>query len=185
MNVHLANRVLIPVRGDHYGLVLERGELKLAFDAPSGSFSVFYFGHRFPVDPREYPRILERAVRTLGLADLAGPAAAQLSSLIAAFGHFPEREIAASEPIAERHGDKDLHKHRLAQLAGEAPAVRDAIERAVRIPRHGDPGFQPRQPGQPAPGGRCAPQEHAGSDDGARGIRGHGRCRSRNGRYAR
>lgn len=139
VNVHLANRVLIPVLGDHYGLVLERGELKLAFDVPGGSFSVFYFEHRFPVDPREYPRILERAVRTLGPADLAGPAAAQLSSLIAAFGHLPERESTAPEPIAERHRDKDLHKRRLAQLAGEAPAVLEAIERAVRV-MNGAPG---------------------------------------------
>jgi malto-oligosyltrehalose synthase/4-alpha-glucanotransferase len=133
VNVHLTNRVLVPVLGDHYGLVLERGELKLAFDAPGGSFSVFYFEHRFPVDPREYPRILDRAVRTLGPADLGGPAAAQLSSLIAAFGHLPERENTAPEPIAERHRDKDLHKHRLGQLVREAPAVLEAIERAVRV----------------------------------------------------
>ncbi|MGB8437659.1 MAG: malto-oligosyltrehalose synthase, partial [Burkholderiales bacterium] len=139
INVHLSNRVLVPVLGDHYGLVLERGELKLAFDAPGGSFSVFYFEHRFPVDPREYPRILERAVRTLGPADLAGPAAAQLSSLIAAFGHLPARENAAPEPIAERHRDKDLHKQRLAQLVGEAPAILEAIERAVRV-MNGAPG---------------------------------------------
>jgi malto-oligosyltrehalose synthase/4-alpha-glucanotransferase len=133
VNVHLTNRVLIPVLGDHYGLVLERGELTLAFDAPGGSFSVFYFEHRFPVDPREYPRILERAVRTLSPTDLGGPDAAQLSSLIAAFGHLPERENTAPEPIAERHRDKDLHKHRLAQLVREAPAMLEAIERAVRV----------------------------------------------------
>ncbi len=133
VNVHLANRVLIPVLGDHYGLVLERGELKLAFDAPGGTFSVFYFEHRFPVDPREYPRILERALRTLGPADQTGPSGAQLSSLIAAFGHLPERESTATEAVSERHRDKELHKRRLAQLAGEAPAVLEAIERAVRV----------------------------------------------------
>jgi malto-oligosyltrehalose synthase/4-alpha-glucanotransferase len=139
VNVYLVNRVLIPVLGDHYGLVLERGELKLAFDVHSGSFSVFYFEHRLPVDPREYPRILERALRTLGPADLAGPAAAELSSLVASFGHLPERENTAPEPIAERHRDKELHKRRLAQLAREAPAVLDAIERAVRV-MNGAPG---------------------------------------------
>ena len=51
-------RVLLPVLGDHYGAILENGEFKLAFDAEQGSFSVFYYEHRFPVDPREYPRIL-------------------------------------------------------------------------------------------------------------------------------
>ena len=139
VNVYLTNRVLIPVLGDHYGLVLERGELKLAFDAQSGSFSVFYFEHRLPVDPREYPRILDRALRTLGPADLATPAAAEFSSLVAAFGHLPERENTAPEPVAERHRDKELHKRRLGQLARQAPAVLDAIERAVRV-MNGAPG---------------------------------------------
>jgi len=139
VNVYLTNRVLIPVLGDHYGLVLERGELKLAFDAPAGSFSVFYFEHRFPVDPREYPRILDRALRTLSPADLSSPAASELSSLIAAFGHLPERDATATDPIAERHRDKELLKRRLAHLAHESPAVLEAIERAVRV-MNGAPG---------------------------------------------
>ena len=41
------------------------GELKLAFDAEQGSFSVFYYEHRFPVDPREYPRMLGRGLERL------------------------------------------------------------------------------------------------------------------------
>ena len=66
----MPGRVLLPVLGDHYGAVLESGELRLAFDAEEGAFSVFYFEHRFPVDPREYPRIwrhgLERLQARLG-----------------------------------------------------------------------------------------------------------------------
>ena len=33
----------------------------LAFDAEKGEFSLWYFQHRFPVNPREYPRILSLA----------------------------------------------------------------------------------------------------------------------------
>ena len=44
--------------GDHYGHVLERGELQLKFDAEGGSFSVWYFQHRFPIHPRCYHDIL-------------------------------------------------------------------------------------------------------------------------------
>jgi len=139
VNVYLTNKVLVPVLGDHYGLVLERGELKLAFDASGGSFSVFYFENRFPVDPREYPRILERALRTLAPAEQAGPDAAELSSLIAAFGHLPEREQTGPEAIAERHRDKEVHKRRLAQLVREAPSMLEAVERAVRV-MNGVPG---------------------------------------------
>ena len=35
-----ANKVLLPVLGDHYGVVLERGELKLAFEPATGEFGV-------------------------------------------------------------------------------------------------------------------------------------------------
>jgi (1->4)-alpha-D-glucan 1-alpha-D-glucosylmutase len=55
----LRGKVMIPVLGDQYGKVLERGELKLAFDAESGTFSVWYHDHRFPIDPRDYPRIFQ------------------------------------------------------------------------------------------------------------------------------
>lgn len=53
----MRDRILVPVLGDTYGVVLERGELQLEFDAVTGNFSVRYHEHRFPIDPREYPRI--------------------------------------------------------------------------------------------------------------------------------
>src|SRR5581483_802468 len=66
----LQGKVLVPILGDQYGNVLEKGELKLVFDAEKGEFSLFYFQHRFPINPREYPRILssrmEMLDRTLG-----------------------------------------------------------------------------------------------------------------------
>jgi len=132
VNVTLTNRVLVPVLGDHYGVVLERGELKLAFDAPAGAFSVYYFEHRFPVDPREYPRVLERALKDLGPGDVPGPVAEELSSLVAAFGHLPARDDTAPERVAERHRDKEVHKRRLARLVSETPRIGEAIERAAR-----------------------------------------------------
>src|SRR5580693_4466311 len=55
----LRGKVLVPVLHDHYGAVLESGELKLVFDSAHGEFDVSYHNHRFPVDPREYPRILQ------------------------------------------------------------------------------------------------------------------------------
>jgi (1->4)-alpha-D-glucan 1-alpha-D-glucosylmutase len=47
----LRNKVLLPFLGDHYGAVLERGELEPRFDPANGTFSVWYFGHRFPLAP--------------------------------------------------------------------------------------------------------------------------------------
>jgi len=54
----LRGKVMIPVLGDQYGKVLESGELTPKFDAASGSFSVWYHDHRFPIDPRDYGRIV-------------------------------------------------------------------------------------------------------------------------------
>src|ERR1700741_551975 len=54
----LKDKVLMPVLAEQYGNVLEKGELKLAFDSERGEFSIVYYQHRFPVDPREYPRIM-------------------------------------------------------------------------------------------------------------------------------
>jgi len=55
----LKNRVLLPVLADHYGLILEKGEIVLRFDAETGNFSAWYFEHRFPISPRCYAIILE------------------------------------------------------------------------------------------------------------------------------
>ncbi len=67
----LAGKVLLPFLGDHYGAVLERGELRLKFDAETGSYSIWYWDHRFPVDPRSYPRILSGSGLPSELVDLA------------------------------------------------------------------------------------------------------------------
>src|SRR4051812_18156130 len=61
----LQGKVLVPVLADQYGVVLDRGELKLIFDSEKGEFSIFYFQHRFPVNPRAYPSILSPAAEQM------------------------------------------------------------------------------------------------------------------------
>ena len=115
----LEGRVLLPVLGDHYGAVLDNGDLKVALDPEQGSFSITYFEHRFPVDPREYPRILgpglARLESRLGAEDAVF---LEFQSLITAFGHLPARASAAPEAVAERSRDKEVHKRHLAVLLG-------------------------------------------------------------------
>jgi (1->4)-alpha-D-glucan 1-alpha-D-glucosylmutase len=57
----LRNKVLLPFLGDHYGAVLERGELEPRFDPASGTFSVWYFEHRFPLAPHTYAEFFRAA----------------------------------------------------------------------------------------------------------------------------
>ena len=55
----LKGRVLLPVLGEQYGAVLERGEIVLRFEPSEGSFSAWYYNHRFPISPFNYAAILE------------------------------------------------------------------------------------------------------------------------------
>jgi (1->4)-alpha-D-glucan 1-alpha-D-glucosylmutase len=56
----LKGRVLLPVLGDQYGAVLEAGDITLRFDPADGSFSAWYYDHRFPICPFSYSMILAR-----------------------------------------------------------------------------------------------------------------------------
>lgn len=135
----LENRVLVPVLGDHYGVVLEAGDLKLAFDAEQGSFSVFYFDHRFPIDPREYPRVLERAMRVLDTSRIPASAVARAKRLVDAFSHLPSRNEIDADRSAARNNEKEEHKRVLAKLAREHLALAEAIQQAVQA-FNGTPG---------------------------------------------
>ncbi|HYC49289.1 MAG TPA: 4-alpha-glucanotransferase, partial [Burkholderiales bacterium] len=131
VNPVLQNKVLLPVLGDQYGIVLERGELELKFLRDSGELSVFYYDHRFPIDPREYPRVLEGALKGLSAAEIPQEAHAELASLCASFGHLPPREDTEEARRTERQRDKEVRKRQLARLAAEHTAIARAIEREV------------------------------------------------------
>src|SRR5258708_2375766 len=130
----LHGKVLVPVLHDHYGVVLESGELKLGFHAERGEFDIYYRDHRFPVNPWEYPRILEYAAGEL-VTQLGeqNPDLLEMQSLITAFGHLPAREGATNGSIVERNRDKEIHKRRLAELSARAPKIIAAIQRAIDL----------------------------------------------------
>lgn len=129
----LQGKVLVPVLGDHYGAVLERGEIELRFDRANGAFSVCYYQHRFPIDPAHYPQILafnphrleERLKEREGLA-------AEFQALVTAFGHLPPRSAAATGAVAERRRDKEVHKQQFARLCERSPEIASCVEEAVR-----------------------------------------------------
>ncbi len=128
----LKGKVLIPVLAEQYGDVLEKGELKLTFDPERGEFSIFYFQHRFPVDPKEYPRIL--SFRIEPLREKLGPTHEdflELQSIITAIGHLPDRHGAAPEQKVERNREKEVQKRRLAALCGRSHDIKEFIAENV------------------------------------------------------
>ncbi len=66
---HLRERVLLPVLGDHYGRVLEAGDLRLGWDGQR--FTIRYHEHRFPVAPRSLNELLAMAAERAESAELA------------------------------------------------------------------------------------------------------------------
>ena len=122
-NPALADKVLVPVLGDAYGVVLERGEIELRFEPELGSFAVFYHEHRLPLDPRTYPRVLDRA-----LTHSSNP---KLEALRRAFAELPNRYEPSGDQAQERHQEKEARKRELAALYASDREVATAIEAAV------------------------------------------------------
>jgi (1->4)-alpha-D-glucan 1-alpha-D-glucosylmutase len=61
----LRNTILMPVLGDHYGRVLEAGQLRL--ERQGVRLVVRYFEHEMPVDPRSYDLVLGDGMEGLGV----------------------------------------------------------------------------------------------------------------------
>jgi (1->4)-alpha-D-glucan 1-alpha-D-glucosylmutase len=135
----LQGKVLVPVLHDHYGAVLESGELKLVFFPERGEFDIVYHEHRFPVDPKEYPRILDHCgAEAMAALGEQNPELLEFQSLITAFHHLPGRRELSDSRVAERNRDKEIHKRRLAELCARSPGIAACIAQAVEL-INGDP----------------------------------------------
>ena len=128
----LRGKVLIPILADQYGIELEKAQFKLTFDSGHGEFSIFYQKHRFPIDPKEYPRIL--ALQTGRLQEKPGSMNddfLELQSISTAFGHLPGRQGLTAEQRAERNREKEVQKRRLAALSERSPQIKDFLAENV------------------------------------------------------
>ena len=138
LKTDLHDKVLLPILGDQYGRVLERGELRVRFD--DGSFSLTYFDHVFPIAPGTYRYILELALENLA-EFREEDFYAEFQSILTALEYLPRRTETDPERIKERAREKEIIKKRLERRCAEAPQVQRAIEKAVEtINGHiGDP----------------------------------------------
>ena len=108
----LRNLVLLPILGDHYGRVLEAGELRL--ERAAGRFEIAYHDHHMPVAPRSLDDLLRAAA-----ARCPPPAAAQLAFLADAFGNLPEATAGDRDSRGRRHRDKEVLYGLLARLLAD------------------------------------------------------------------
>src|SRR5262249_18610225 len=114
----LRGKVLLPLLGDQYGTVLERGEVELHFDPEFGSFSIWYAEHRFPVRPLDYAELLRAA---------GHPAAASLAQ---GFDELSPGGVAQRMATRQRAA---VLKQALANLKETAPDAIGRINEAVAL----------------------------------------------------
>ncbi len=133
----LQAKLLLPILGDQYGRVLERGELRVEF---TGSAVVLrYFDQKLPLDPRHSARIYAAAAERLQASLGESAAINEFLSIIASLQNLPPETTTDPEKIAERQREKEVARARLERLVDEQPAVRSAIEAAVES-LNGTPG---------------------------------------------
>ena len=125
----LTGKVLLPILGEQYGVVLERGELKLAFDAAAGTFTLNYYENRLPIDPAAYAGLLQRVLAQFGAAASAAKPLAQLAE---DFSHIAPHDSRDAEDRERRQSEAPKLKARLAAAAADDPALSQAVGKTVQ-----------------------------------------------------
>jgi len=127
----LVDKVLLPILGDHYGRVLERGELKVVFEG--GTFFLHYFDKRLPLTPRSHVLLLKPALGQLRQKQVEPRFELELESIIAALENLPRHTDASEESISARNREKEITKQRLARLKEDCAATKEALDEALEI----------------------------------------------------
>ncbi|MEX2442412.1 MAG: malto-oligosyltrehalose synthase [Alkalispirochaeta sp.] len=120
----LKGKVLVPVLGEPYGIILESEQLRLAFDRRRGSFSVHYYEHRFPLHPRDYRVILEECTAELSHQ---GSLQQETAELAGAFRKLRAARSASAQAVVIQRGEE--LKRGLAALVERESEVGDALDR--------------------------------------------------------
>jgi len=114
----LRNTLLLPVLGDHYGRVLERGEIVLTREG--ARFIIRYHDHLFPVSPRSLDNLVAAAAERCQSDELA--------FIADALGRLPHSTATDRLVVHRRHRDKEILRAQLEHLCKEEPKVAAALD---------------------------------------------------------
>jgi (1->4)-alpha-D-glucan 1-alpha-D-glucosylmutase len=118
----LRDKVLVPILGDQYGRVLEKGDIKVV--RKGAKFLVEAAGQTLPVAPTSLPVILAKAA-VYANSDALSFAAASL-------GRLPNPSFEDRRTVLARHRDKVVIESLVERLCAEEQMVCEAMDRAVR-----------------------------------------------------
>ncbi|UBV41929.1 malto-oligosyltrehalose synthase [Deinococcus taeanensis] len=126
----LEGKVLLPVLGDQYGRVLERGELILERDG--GEFSLRYWERRLPVSPRSVGQLLTWAYEALP-ARTDTVTLGELASIRRSVDTLPRSTSAdlTDQDRVIRAQEVQVMTRRLGALLDASPEVRSVMDATV------------------------------------------------------
>jgi (1->4)-alpha-D-glucan 1-alpha-D-glucosylmutase len=127
----LRDKVLLPILGDQYGVVLENQELQLVYD--EGRFVVRYYDHCLPVAPKPSALILAHRLSTLIEESESNDVhVMELQSIITALKHLPSRLDRVPDLVVERYREKEIIRLRLAALLAGSKTIRAFLQENIR-----------------------------------------------------
>ena len=118
----LRNKLLVPVLGEHYGRVLEKGDIKIKRNC--GEFVIAYYDQEFPASPRSIPQILTSAAHETGSDYLA--------FLCDSLCRLPRPYDLDAASLAERYRDKHVIQDLLTKLFEQTPFIAEAVDHAIK-----------------------------------------------------
>jgi (1->4)-alpha-D-glucan 1-alpha-D-glucosylmutase len=141
VKAELRDKVLLPILGDQYGVVLERGELQLEFG--NGGLTLRYFERVLPINPRQAPLVLGHGIDNL-VEEHGAPEAdvADLRRILAALLALPASAETGEETVALRQRKKEEAREALAALVARSEAIRAHVRRTLAA-FNGTPGDAP------------------------------------------
>jgi len=117
----LRNKILLPLLGDHYGVVLAAGDVKL--ERSGAAFLVRYHDYAFPLAPESVAGLLAHAAQTAGSAKLA--------FLADALARLPSPAVSDWSSRIARHRDKEVIRDLLTRLLASEPDLAGSIDDVV------------------------------------------------------
>lgn len=113
--------VLVPILGDHFGRVIERGEIRL--ERRGGMFILRYHEHELPISPKTLDELVGRAARRAGSPELA--------EVASGLGDLPPARVTDREAVAYRHEQKEALAARTAELCQTEPGIANVLDEQV------------------------------------------------------
>ena len=118
----LHHLVMLPILGDHYGRILEAGEIHV--QRRDGTFTIHYHDHSFPIAPRSLPFILTRAA-VVAHSD-------SLAFFADALEQLPSSWSTDWASLQRRHRDKGVLGALLTRFLLDDSAAAAAVDGAIK-----------------------------------------------------